>query len=663
MNMPSRKNFLNCFRLALALSCVYSPVQAQTIDYGSLEALFGEPVTTSATGQPQRVPDAPVTMKIITAEDIRRSGATNISDALRHSVGVTVWQWTRFNADVSVRGYNRAFSPRLLVLVNGRQVYNDDYGHVAWETIPVQLEEIRQIEVVKGPNSALFGFNAVGGVVNIITYNPIYDNVSGAGLQVGTDSYRKGHALHTQKFGDTLAVRLSGSALRADDFDPPPGTVYIDSDIWSYALDGLLQVTENSQLRLETNASASDIARFGPTYTPSPESRHETSSVKLTYSANIDKGLFQANIYRNNQNKKGDPSFPFLLDNDVTVVQAEYLFPLGARHNFRIQAEHRHNALEGHPLLITAGSKIFYDVYAGSGMWNWKIRDNLTWTNAARIDRLELGRDGPLQTNAALTSNTDFDRELTEYSYNSGLVWRPGDKDTLRLMTARGVQAPSLFEMGQTLVFGPAVTIGNPDLDPSIVTNYEVGYNRTIDDIGGAFRANLFYQETQDIKSDSVITTGLTTQPGNIGESSTIGLELGLEGAFAEHWNWDANYKIQDTKDDININQAGAITSAYNGEDVEPTHALNLHLGYTNGKWEADAFAHYVSEYKVLRGPNAYTPIDAGSFISFSGRVGYKITDNVAVAVSGQDLLEHDVQETSAPGKERQVFLSLTASF
>ena len=68
-----------------------------------------------------------------------------------------------------------AVQPRLLVLINGRQVYLDDYGRTAWQTLPVQIDEIRQIEVVKGPNSALFGFNAMGGVINIITFDPLAD--------------------------------------------------------------------------------------------------------------------------------------------------------------------------------------------------------------------------------------------------------------------------------------------------------------------------------------------------------------------------------------------------------------------------------------------------------------------------------------------------------
>jgi iron complex outermembrane receptor protein len=80
------------------------------------------------------------------------------------------------------RRYNSPKTSRLLVLVNGRQIYNDGYNEVNWLAIPVQLEETRQIVIVKGPSAALFGFNAVSGVVNIITFSPFYDDVDTASV-------------------------------------------------------------------------------------------------------------------------------------------------------------------------------------------------------------------------------------------------------------------------------------------------------------------------------------------------------------------------------------------------------------------------------------------------------------------------------------------------
>ena len=179
----------------LALSAIVAfglPATAQSIDYGSLEMLFDEPVTTSATGAPQRSTDAPVTMEIISADEIRSSGARQLTDLLARVPGLEVRNTSSVTGEVSIRGYNGPKTPRLLVLVNGRQVFNDSYNEVNWAAIPVQMEEIRQIEIVKGPNTALFGFNAVSGVINIITFSPFYDDADSMTVRVDNEGSLQG---------------------------------------------------------------------------------------------------------------------------------------------------------------------------------------------------------------------------------------------------------------------------------------------------------------------------------------------------------------------------------------------------------------------------------------------------------------------------------------
>src|ERR1700733_887738 len=208
-------------RAAMFMALLPSPMYGQAVDYGALASLFKEPVTTSVTGSPQRVSEVPATMEIITGEDIRRSGAKDIPGVLRHVGGVDTMEWGNDNIDVGVRGYDQAYSPRLLVLVDGRQVYADDFGYTPWSSVPVELDAIRQIEVIKGPNSALFGFNAVNGVINIITYNPLYDNVNTISSTGGTQGLVTGSTVATHKFGARAAVRLSAGGNSNSDFSTP----------------------------------------------------------------------------------------------------------------------------------------------------------------------------------------------------------------------------------------------------------------------------------------------------------------------------------------------------------------------------------------------------------------------------------------------------------
>ena len=128
---------LVCVVAALVLES--GAARAQSMDYGALESLFGEPVTTSVTGSPQRASEVPASMTIITADEIRRSGARDLPGVLRHVAGVDVLQWTNDQADVAVRGYNQGSSPRLLVLIDGRQVYTDYSGYTPWSTLPIVL--------------------------------------------------------------------------------------------------------------------------------------------------------------------------------------------------------------------------------------------------------------------------------------------------------------------------------------------------------------------------------------------------------------------------------------------------------------------------------------------------------------------------------------------
>jgi iron complex outermembrane receptor protein len=209
------------FNIALLAVAAALPLHAQELDYEALEQLFGEPITTSVTGSPQRISDVPASMTIISADEIRRSGARDLPGVLRHLMSVDVMQTTNDHADVAIRGYDQAFSPRLLVLLDGRQVYADYYGFTPWATIPVELAAIRQIEIVRGPNSALYGFNAVGGVINIVTYDPGERPGTSASLLTGTQSLVQASAVSSVKLGEGAGLRVSAGHRTSDDFATP----------------------------------------------------------------------------------------------------------------------------------------------------------------------------------------------------------------------------------------------------------------------------------------------------------------------------------------------------------------------------------------------------------------------------------------------------------
>ncbi len=126
---------------------------------------------TSVSRHPEKLSEAPSAIQVITAEDIRRSGATSIPEALRLADNLDVAQMNSHDWAISARGFNTALANKLLVLIDGRTVYTPLFSGVFWNAQDYLLHDIERIEVISGPGGALWGANAVNGVINIITKN------------------------------------------------------------------------------------------------------------------------------------------------------------------------------------------------------------------------------------------------------------------------------------------------------------------------------------------------------------------------------------------------------------------------------------------------------------------------------------------------------------
>ena len=137
-----------------------------------IELIKEEETVSIASRYEQPISQAPSNVYVITDEDIRQSGATDLPTVLRRIPGLEVMQMSGADFNVSVRGDNQTAANKLLVLVDGRSIYVDVQASVFWKAIPVTLPEIKRIEFIKGPASAVYGFNAFDGVVNIITKSP-----------------------------------------------------------------------------------------------------------------------------------------------------------------------------------------------------------------------------------------------------------------------------------------------------------------------------------------------------------------------------------------------------------------------------------------------------------------------------------------------------------
>jgi iron complex outermembrane receptor protein len=691
---------MRALRLLAGLLLLVSAVaDAQTMDYGSLEELFGEPVTTSVTGSPQRASAAPATIEIITAEQIRRSGAITVPGVLRQVSGVDVLQWTASHSDAAVRGYNKAFSSRLLVLVNGRQIYADHYGYTAWAALPVELGDIRQIEVVKGPNSALFGFNAVGGVINIITYSPMHDDASFVTGRAGTQDHREVSAAATLRPTGKLGMRLSGGVRKSDDFDTPVSQqnsgLRNGDERKSARFDLHYQATGFLEMELEGTSTRMSQTAMSPSYVMAYEDQR-IHSLKGSAYADTRYGLTQLQVYRNwiknNVYATGfdfqtntyflnpDPVAEF--DNTLTVASLQHIFRPAPAHTLRLGGEYRESRL---PTTPSTGAVVSYDVMAFSGMWEWRLVDALTFTLAARQDALHLKRSGPIPAALGLT-NADWDVDLTTESYNAALLWQLDGRNVLRLNAARGAQLPSLFNLGGSLVgfpvppeLQPPTTLfiaGLPTVRPTDVDAVELSWEHAFA-APYALRVSAFQGKSRRVIADSGysdIAAAILNGPTNIGDSSTRGVELALDGRRKSGFGWSLGYLYQEIDDDFGQQFPAGLTYV-NYADTAPRHLLSGSLNWTQGNWEADLYLYYKSGFGGLRFdesfvfdpdnpaavPQVFAPID--SYLSADLHLGYRFNERLRFDLQATNLIDSPQAQTSGPQVQRRVFGSLSVDF
>jgi iron complex outermembrane receptor protein len=173
----------------------------------TIEDLMNVTVT-SASRKEQRMGDVPAAVDVITRDDIRRSGMTTIPELLRLIPGVQVAEINGNKWAVSVRGFNNLFGDKLLVLVDGRTVYDRLNSGMFWESLDIPLDQIERIEVTRGPGGATWGANAVNGVISIVTRHAA--DTTGAAITVGAGTFDGEHVSgHYGAARGRLAYRLS----------------------------------------------------------------------------------------------------------------------------------------------------------------------------------------------------------------------------------------------------------------------------------------------------------------------------------------------------------------------------------------------------------------------------------------------------------------------
>ncbi len=629
----SKKSLLACSALVLCAGAA----NAQSVDYNMLQQTFGEPVTMSATGKPQRASDVPADMIIITQDQIRRSGATKLMDVMKFVPGLDVRTYGDNDAEVNVQGYIQPANPHKLLQLDGRLVYLDHHGYVDWNTLPVQLTDIQQIEVVKGPGSSLFGFNAYSGVINIITRNP--QHVNEAILQATYGSYGTQNYSGVVSYNplDDLAIKATGGYSTQSPYNVDltvPGSVPADRP---KSIDASLQVRWQAMDKLQVIGEGTwakshqyELSAIGGFTNMS----YNTYYYKTGVLADTDYGLFDVSAYRNHMRHVIELwGMHAIWFNDVTVVSASDLFKIGNDVTVRVAGEYRDN------MSTTTGTgtttKVAERVYAVSGMVDWAITPELSFTNSGRIDWLQ-----PRFYGTAATNNG---RTIDNYSFNSGLVWKATDQDTIRFLAGRSIQAPSL------LLFW-----NNPQIDPSALTSLELTYDRAVSEIFTNFHMAVYRHWYNRMLEDAAV---------NVGNSSSWGFEATFNGQTEDRWRWNGSLNARSTKDALTFVPGFFNGYAIDFEATNPKYIATLGVGKTIGDFEIDFAGKWTSKAKDWY-PTLFSTsfVDVPAHFTMNVRVGWKISDNFTLAVTAEQFNQETVYEGSYYPDKRRILVTLTAS-
>lgn len=200
--------------------------------------VYEEQVVVTATKVEQQLVNAPATMTVVTSDVIASTPATNYAELLRAVPGVNLAQTSAREYNITMRGATSTLATSTLALLDGRSLYLDFFGFVAWDLLPVNADELKQVEVIRGPASAVWGANAMNGVVNFISKTPrelngttatvqfgaMDRNVDG-GQQLGAGYLFGVNGTHAQVINDRWAYKISAGGYTSDPYARPTGAI------------------------------------------------------------------------------------------------------------------------------------------------------------------------------------------------------------------------------------------------------------------------------------------------------------------------------------------------------------------------------------------------------------------------------------------------------
>ena len=611
----------------------------------SFEELMDIEVT-SVSKRPEKLLESPSAIQVITGEDIRRSGATSIPEALRLAGNLNVAQQNSHDWNISARGFNTDLGNKLLVLMDGRTVYTPLFSGVFWDVQDYLLEDIDRIEVISGPGGTLWGANAVNGVINITTKSAkdtqgIYlEAAAGTELRdafgvryggmVAPGTYFRVYAKYFERADGvdslgrdvTNAWHMSQAGFRVDSETNPGVALTLQGDFYSGDEDLLTGGTSEV-------SGGNLLGRWSQTF--SADSR---MSLQIYYDrTHLSQPKPAANLI---------PAGRLSDDLDTWDVDFQHHFHWRERHQLVWGLGYRftHDVVENSPGIVFLPARLDHNLFSGFAQDEISLGENLFLTLGSKIE------------------HNDYTGWETEPS--ARLHWNYREKKMLWAAVSRAVRTPSRIDRDLSqptflpAPFPQSILNGGPNFDSEKVTAYELGHRSQLGS-SATLSLAVFYNDYRDLRSTTPGVPGFPsfgfplTFANNL-EGETYGAEFSATWQVLDNWRLAGSYSW--LKEHLRVKPGQVDFSNTLNETADPEHQLALRSSWDlSHAVELDAGLRWVD---TLHNNNGPTPGTVPSYFELDVRLCWRPSDQLELALVGQNLLHDHHPEYGFPAVNRE---------
>ncbi len=657
---------LLCLGLAAALPAAAQTtgpdVPVQALKQLSVEDLMNLEVTSVAKG-PEPLREAPAAIQVITADEIGRSGASSLPEALRLADNLEVAQKDANDWAISARGFNANLADKLLVLVDGRAVYSPLYAGVLWNVQDYPLEDLDRIEVISGPGGTLWGANAVNGVINITskssrdTQGAYVEESVGRVLQDQTE-VRYGGTLapdvtfrvygeHTQNGSEVLAngtsamdaLRMSRTGFRVDSEAASQTLLTVQGDYYSGtqtlpgAGPGDLSGGNLLGRWTRTLADDSDVAvqvYYDQTFLAQPFAASPSAPPFFT----------------------GFPAASLTDDLRTYDLDAQRHFRLGEFNNIVAGVGYRFTEEKDQDLSLIRFSpeRLDQDLYSGFAQDEIVLPAHLRLTVGTKLEH--------------------NDYTGLEVEPNVRLQWDFAPKQMLWAAVSRAVRTPSRYDRDLQVLTGlhnappplqfPTLFLsGSSQFVSETELAYELGYRAQLGPKVSA-SVSTYYNDYNDIRSTSATATTATyvfPYPvvflNNL-VADTYGAELAANYQVLEGWRLHAGYDL--LREDVRPKAGQTDATGSLNETADPRNQYFLRSSMDlPQRLQLDLAYRWIDSLTLDSSPtNGPVAGTVPSYFELDARIGWQATDHLELSLVGQNLLHPHHVEYGFPSATRE---------